>query len=82
MTKGKVNALVKMLNVQCDQAFMFVCKVGKSGAFTAAKASKGGDLFNLLINMIDKVMEQFGDDKEVRTLLVQALLSYLDEEWK
>ena len=44
MTKNEVNALVKRLNVQCNQPFMFVCKVGKSGAYTAAKASRGDDL--------------------------------------
>lgn len=80
MTKNEAKALANKLNVQCNQPFMFVCKVGKSGAYTAAKASRGDDLFTLLINLIDKVMEQYGDEQELRSLLAQALLSYLDEE--
>ena len=79
MTKKKAAAIAKRLNVDCNEPFMFACMV-KPGCFTACKAGTGAALFTLLINLIDKVMESFGDDKEFKQLLAQALLSYLDEE--
>lgn len=79
MTKKQATAIAKRLNVDCNEPFMFACMV-KPGCFTACKANTGAALFTLLINLIEKVMESVGDDKDFKKLLAQALLSYLEEE--
>lgn len=79
MTKGKARNIDKILNVQCDEPFLFAVKVG-AGCLVSSKCHGNGyEIFTLLVNVIDNVMQnlQHNKHKQFVEILCLKLLQYL-----
>lgn len=79
MTKNKARAIDKSLNVQCDEPYLFAVKVG-SGCLVSSKCHGNGyELFTLLVNIIDNVMQnlQRNHHSQFVEILCLKLLQYL-----
>ena len=82
MTKKNAIATANQINVRCDDAFLFACKVG-SGVYSTLKAKGNWTiLLSLLLNVIEDIMRKLNRQQaaEAKELLCLALLQQLTDE--
>lgn len=82
MTKKTALALAKELDTKCNEAYMFVVKVG-TGCLTSVRTNGSAqNLLTLLLNMVDQMMGHLKEERqyEARILLSKALQMYLEDD--
>ncbi|MBR6712807.1 MAG: hypothetical protein IKI76_07435 [Selenomonadaceae bacterium] len=84
MTKNKAYAISKYLATQCDEAHIFVAKVG-SGCLCDVRTQ--GDAYTLLtmfFTLIDRTFKNLKvkEQDEFCRLLAQAIKLYVEEEYR
>lgn len=82
MTKKNAVATSKNLDLRCDDAYLFACKVG-AGVFSSLKAKGNWTIIlSLLLNLIEDVMRKLKSPQhaETRELLCLAILKHLTDD--
>ena len=84
MTKAKAFALAKYLNAHCDEAHIFVCKIGSGCLCDVKTCGDAHELLTMFFTLIDRTMENLKakERDDFYKLLAHAMKMYIDEEFK
>lgn len=84
MTKKKAFALAKYLDTHCDEAYMFVAKIGSGCLCDVTFKGDGHALLSMLFTLLDRTFKNLKarEQPEFYRLIMEALKTYADDEFK
>ena len=79
MTPRKAAAVARELETRCDEAFMFVCKVGMGCHFGCRYTSNPKLLLTMFLGLLDSVFQRLEGKPEELAIFKKAFAAVLAE---
>ena len=84
MTKKKAFAIAKYLDTQCDEAHIFVAKIGSGCLCDVTFNGNGDTLMSMLFTLLDRTFKNLKakEQDDFYKLLAYSMKHYIEEEYK